>query len=437
MKSFSKYFFTFLLFTSLLPGISFAQQTASFSGLDIAKSVLPFLEQVPQKDDKLIYLQNCEGDTCQFAQDAFKQTRAWVVLAYVGLYNATNEKAYLDKAKAQMEKLLKNCDPNDPECLYIGVQGEALYRLTGDQKYLKYLENLDPGYVSQPSRVLQGMLNAIYARELVLAYKHKLFDDLVAIYKAFYLVQLHLNEAPTLLRSNGVELKQTACWTYLANTEFYNVLNGIDEQKTIAKDMTAGKLKSLLFLKPQKVQTATFREFFDNFDFASFANENKDIYAVNLTELEPCAEALLNYYDATKEEKYKQKAVALLSYIVDRHWDSATSKKYDGDNAFVAQGCRSAQDGVACYKNLKILTDNAYAVYLFSRVKNESFGAASKAVTYYQDPNKDPGLVKQLSPLERFLIQNIEAIIIIVSGIAIIAIIFIVRRLMKKQAKQF
>ncbi len=432
MKS-AKYFFISLLFLSFIPIVSFGQQETGVSGLDIAEKIVPFLRSVPEKDNKMIYLKNCEGDTCQFQQEAFKQTRAWVVLAYVGLYNAIGDTSYLAEAKNQMDKLLENCNPNDSDCQYIGVQGEAFYQLIQDKKYLEYLKGLDARLIGVPNRTFDRMLNAIYARQLVLAYKNNLFDDPVKIYKALYLVQLHLNDAPVILKNNNIELKQTACWSYLANTEFYSVLDSMDENKVIAKDLTAGGLKSLLFLRPQQVKTPIFKEFFDNFNFASFAEANKEnVYAVNLTELEPCAEALISYYKSTSDEKYKQEAIALLKYVIDKHWDSEYSKKYDGDNAFVMQGCRSSADGLACYKNSKIVTDNAYAAYLFSLLKDDAFIANPETVTHYDNPNLDPELVPPQNPITKFFKDNIVEVIIVIAAIIILVLILIRRRSGKK-----
>lgn len=402
-------------------------------GIDIALKTLSFVESMPEKEEGLSFLKTCKGSDCTFSPFILKQGRAWPVLAYIGLYEATKDPVYLEKTKSSMEKLLKECVPAryEEDCRFIGVQTEAAYQTVKDKRYLDYIKVAETNAIYNTADAGNAMISAIMLRQAVLAYKHNLKNlfqniksaPLALDYRIGYLYN-KLKDRQTLLSLNNTEFKQTSCWVYLAEIELYKALDQKDDKGIIDRDITVAQMKSRLLSRP--------KEFFDKFSF-SLASLNQKIYSVALTELEPCAEAALNLYEITGKSYYKFQARSILQGILERHWDSEYAKKYTGDNAFALQGCRKDKEGMNCYKNNKALNDSSYAVYLFSRLKDENFAvAADLPVKYFEDPQSDPGLREAALPpvIERppFSTTYIDLIAVFVLIIILILIIVIILR---------
>lgn len=361
------------------------------SGLDVAVKTLPFLESMPEKNGLIIYSKHCESGKCTPLTQAYPQSRAWIVLAYAGLYEATGDQKYLDEATQNMEDLLADCPPySGADCQYIGVQAEKIYTLTKNKEYLDYLKGLNEQLI--PRGGGDDMLKAIAARELALAYKQGIYNTPVQLVGALKILMLDIDEGGVLLTHEGVELKRHSCWNQLAWTEFYKALDVRDDNEVILSGMTVAKIKPQVLKQPTK--------FFDAINFETLS-ETSSVYTLTLTELEPCAEGLLDMYEITGDDAYKKKALALLGGILDRHWDSEYTKKYVGDNSFTAQGCREGDGEYTCYRNNKILTDNAYAIYLYSRLKDEKFSLDETQVVYLEEPKLDPDLMPEIAHLAK------------------------------------
>jgi len=378
----------------------------NLTGLDIALKTLPYVESLPARGDYVSYGSHCEGETCTFLNTAYPQSRAWPVLAYAQLYDVTGDKVYLDKANSTMERLLSDCDPNtNVRCYYIGVQADAAYRLIGDDRYLDYLRGVDITQVYLEDREDEYMKTAIMSRQLAVAYKNGLYPYPHFVLMGLDVAERGLKSMNPLIVQGGVGLPKHACWTYLGWTEFYKVLSDEEGEFIVLNYSNTGPIEyNVSILKASVLRKM--RNFYDGFSFETLSS-NPEVYALTLTDLEPCAEGLLDMYGITSDKRYKQKAVSLLEGLLDRHWDSEYLPKYAGDNSFTSQGCRKSGEDYTCYRANKILTDNAYAIYLFARLKDEVFqvnaletGAATpqhNPVKYFKVPQEDPELVKPAS----------------------------------------
>jgi hypothetical protein len=119
-------------------------------------------------------------------------------------------------------------------------------------------------------------------------------------------------------------------------------------------------------------------------------SHNPNVYTIQLLDLEPCAESLINLYEITGDEKYKREAVALLSVLLENNWDSEYSKKYVGDNGFTSQGCSKSENWTSCYNNPKLLNENAHAAYLFARLYDTVFTIPTDVeVRNYKNPQEE------------------------------------------------
>jgi hypothetical protein len=146
-------------------------------------------------------------------------------------------------------------------------------------------------------------------------------------------------------------------------------------------NVTASGFKSNILLQPVK--------FFSKLDFESLSH-NPNVYTIQLLDLEPCAESLINLYEITGDEKYKREAVALLSVLLENNWDSEYSKKYVGDNGFTSQGCSKSENWTSCYNNPKLLNENAHAAYLFARLYDTVFTIPTDVeVRNYKNPQEE------------------------------------------------
>lgn len=384
----------FSIFAALLIFPRYAHQASSagISGLDVALKTMPFVDSMSEPDRAVLSPQECYEQKCVFSSEGLELMRRWRVLAYYGLYNATNNNIYLDKIKGSMEKLLGECDFFEKECRYIGVQTEAAYQAVGDEIYLEYLKNLKPSYVitfSTPESIKE---TAFRTREAVLFYKYNFNGYLnpPIINKIISVLYKKLEERNDLIKIDDLGLKETACQIYLAEIELYKVLNDKDEGEIILGDVTAGEMKSGLLSAP--------KQFFDGFDFKT-AFADPDVYRVNINDLEYCADAALGLYETSKEEKYKNQAKDILQGMINIYWDSEFSRKYVGDNSFLSQGCERNEDGITCYRNKKTLADNGYAAYLFSRLKDELFSVPDNIpVKYSENPQAELEFAKPEKP---------------------------------------
>ncbi|MCX6695576.1 MAG: hypothetical protein NTU61_04710 [Candidatus Altiarchaeota archaeon] len=389
-----------LLLIALLALNASAQQTVNLTGLQIALKTLPYIESAPLSDGLLSYTQHCEGSKCEYVGSSYKQSRAWLVLAYVQLYHATGDKNYVVKAREAMNQLLTDCNPvDDAECYYLGVQAEAAYGITGDDRYLGYLREIDPRLIPLGGSSEDEMLKAIAARELALAYKHKVFNEPVQIISALNVLLQGTGSMEPLIVHDGVELKKSSCWTYLAFTEFYRTIDGMGDGATLFYGVNVSYAKPSVLSPPKK--------FFDEFDFETLPSEIR-FHTLSLTQLEPCAEVALDLYDFTGDERYKNQTVSMLTTFLNQNWDSEYSKKYVGDNSFTSQSCRSGADGITCYRNNKVFTDNAYAVYLFSRMKDQVFTVQTGVpVNYVDTPQVDSSYPTTTTSLKETTVTTI------------------------------
>jgi hypothetical protein len=346
---------------------------------------------------------------------------------------------YREKAEDTMKRLLSDCDPNtNVRCYYVGVQADAAYHLIGDDRYLDYLRGVDVTQVLLEDREDEYMKSAIMARQLALAYKNGLYAYPHFVLMGLEVSEMGLKNMNPLIVHEGVELPRHGCWMYLGWTEFYKVLADEEGDFIVLNYSNTGPIEyNATVLKRSLLRRI--RKFYDGFPFETLSS-NPEAYPITLTDLEPCAEGLLDMYEITDDKRYREKAVSLLEGFLDRHWDSEYLPKYNGDNSFTSQGCRRSEDSYTCYRANKILTDNAYAIYLFARLKDEVFqinaletGAATpqhNPVKYFKVPQEDPELAKPTSTSIKSTPKSTEeeskkqliAVILLLAAIAVYVI---------------
>jgi len=329
----------------------FAPKTMTMNAMDIAKSSINFLESKRRSDGLYTYSETCSDSGCKDDNFVYAQTNAWPVLAYTGLYEATDSKDYLAKAKAEMATLKSSCEKDRDQCLWVLVQMYRLYRATNEKAYADYIITLGERlYASQQS--YHPMLTAIEAREFAIMYG--LTNDTKYVTAAADRIEFAkrmqtstsvetVKGTPTTVSNiaysvDDFDFHYFACWTELAEIELYKRTG--DER--YAKSA---------------------RDFFDKAQVGSHGREIEQ-----MTGIEPCIDALSQLSILTKDESYKTQAINLTQYVVTYRWDSSAdiAKKYNGNNGILFHRYTDLE-------NFKTVTDTSYVVFLLSQIKDYEF----------------------------------------------------------------
>jgi len=315
-------------------------QTTKLTGLEIAKMSYGFFGKMRMEDGRYSYREFCTGEgnekKCEILPHSYTPTNAWVMLADLGLYEATNEQKYLDSAKNEMSVLLDNCKDN-AGCLWTLVQMARLYKNTNDSAYLENIRNFADMLLENESQ--EGvMMNGIEARQFAAVYsltgeQKYLAESLNRLQKA----ENSMDSERLLYTVNGLEVRDFVCSAELARLELYRAT------------------------KNQKYLDAV-KSFFDVADISS---HGKELW--HQTAIEPCIENLILLYTETGDVKYWNQAYNLTQYMITYRWDSPLqqAEKYNGDGAFLFE--------TYLYNNTKTVTDTGYAVYLLSTMKDTEF----------------------------------------------------------------
>jgi len=375
----------FLTLIVLLLQTTVSAEEIKLTGLNVSLSVLPFIESMKRSDGSFFYHRVCEEGKCTTLRNVQPQEGAWAVISYAALYNATKNPLYLNKMKAEMEDLFKYCPPDDVDCSVIGVQASKAYELTGDKRYLDYIRDLNSANMYENT-----MLNGILAREMALGYKYGIAGDNRADtlnLLMFTEIELNNKEDTVYTTPNGFELKKHACWVQAAWLEFYKALEK-DKGQNITNTLAPDQPIPVDRLRSEMISSS--KTFFDGVDFSSVDTNDINFFKIILTDIDPCIESLIMLHEATGEEKYLSDAVFLGERMLNQYWDSQYSPRFDGDNSFIIQGCRNDLNQTTCYDNTKLVTENGYAVYLFSLMGNQSFTvSAGETTVLYSKPIED------------------------------------------------
>ncbi|MFH1788408.1 MAG: hypothetical protein ABH834_03400 [Candidatus Altiarchaeota archaeon] len=367
---------TTLLSILLLSHYAVAQGNVTLSGLDIAVETLHLIDDMRNPDGSYEVFLACDSGGCRPQGSTLRQGGGWAVLAYASLFEVTGDERYLQRLRSEMDDLMKTCPTDDVvDCIFMGVQVERAYNLTGEKKYLAYFENVDRVRVFYLPDV---MMKSILAREL--AIKAKYVNDTIphdSLYVLEKAEQAHNASTNILYSKNDVSWKMGGCWLQLARLELYALTRddeSIQGRRWYNRVMNSTRLISEV------------RFFFDSMDFSEEA-QNPILNTVSSMDYLSCVDSLKWLSELTGEEKYSQDASVLLDSFLNSRWDSSITRKYDGDNTFMASGCIRNPDGViTCHSNAKFFSDNMYALHLFARHADKTFTLSTgNKVQYHSD----------------------------------------------------
>jgi len=312
------------------------------TGLEIANMSYGFFDKMRRSNEWYNYSQTCKEEfpltNCKIDSNSYPQTNAWVMLANLGLYDATKEQRHLNNAKYEMNVLLNNCkNPDDIYCLWVLVQMSELYKRAKDPDYLDKIQNFADKLLEIKTE--EGvMMKGIETREFAVAFSltgdQKYLDESLNRLKT---AEEYLKSEGVLYVVNDLQVRDFVCSVELAKLELYKVTE--DEK----------------YLNDVK----TF------FDSADVGTHGEDLY--QLTVIQPCIESLLTLYFETGDVKYWNQALNLTYYMITYRWDSPLNmaKKYNGDGGFLFQTYQN--------ENMKTVTDTGYAIYLLSIMKDAKF----------------------------------------------------------------
>jgi hypothetical protein len=355
-------------------------------GLDVAVKTEKFLSSL-KKGDKYLYGKDCLQDgSCKLNEEiSFVTSYPWAVLAYAGLYNATGDRRYIelmDYGVGRMKEVLKESG-TDPFVYYWSlIPVYEAYKVNPSADYLDFLLANGVGLRimrQQPDPyTVEGnhpMLVAIEAREFAII--RSLLDDpgsmtwlkangylktddvegarkyLKDSYLSLSIKALNSADEITrkrnnvLLQKDNFTLYTDSCWTQLAKLQLYE---------------STGDKKWL-----QEVE-----EFYDALEFRKLHPENKVPPFNSLVELEPCLDGLIRLHKASGEPIFLDDATALGEYFVSRSWDAGELPECSGDDGFLSV-ISEFKKKEGCQGNVKVHTDNAYAIYLMSMTPNQTY----------------------------------------------------------------
>jgi len=372
------------------------------TGAEICLRNIGFMESMVKArlSSKECYLKKCIP-----ADDLTLKERAWTVLAYAGLYNATGEKKYLNKARTESRKLVKECYPGTFTCLPVIIaQRKAPIVLDAEWKkdYLDDLLYIELSEVSAYDISLFAYASAIDYRKLVEQNPEKKRGSrFVNTINALTQSEEALSSADAgFWGLDGRRHNQGVCLMHLAWFELYDVLK--DNEDVIYR--LAGKrydwggddrqAERLLEKKPEAAFLDPSIEFFNSVDFSEQVEaKQSEVFLVPLSELLPCAEALFYLSDLSRNKRFLGDGLSIMEHVIKSRWDSQESLKFNGDDGLLSTGCRfRGASKLACYDTPKKLSENSYGIYLFSTVRDHEFVVPlGLQVKWFADPSEDPG----------------------------------------------
>ena len=113
------------------------------------------------------------------------------------------------------------------------------------------------------------------------------------------------------------------------------------------------------------------QNFFDTARLSEHLIGDTSIY-MYIQDLGSCIESLIELYKITEDSKYQTEGRSLSNYLINDYWDSEYKNLFNGDGGFLMTPSRDKS-------NYKKITDNSYAIYLFSQQSNTTFTISSEA----------------------------------------------------------
>jgi len=323
-------FFVVIVVVILLCGLAAYKiffNSANITGIEAATHATAFVNGMRLPDGNYVPSQKCSEKNCTndpSTTDATPQLNAWAALAFTGMYQATGDVQYLDKARLEADKMLETCrsgSVHESDCDWSLSQLKEVYNETKDEKYMQFIiaratalhEN------TPPSLNKNSMVLSLEARSYAAAGNAKWFAEAMSMAEEAANRDAVISEKP-LLRAND-------CWIILAKMDGFEAFG----TKTLKDDAT---------------------KFFNERDATVLSG-----FGV-LGQMHACIEAL------GKLDPNSPKLELLDRVLIEKALDY---NKYESDNTFVSFPCNTNKTDISCQAfNSKSVTDNAYSAFLLS-----------------------------------------------------------------------
>ncbi|MFH1054876.1 MAG: hypothetical protein V1744_02145 [Candidatus Altiarchaeota archaeon] len=353
-----------LILALLLPSSVFAEASSSdttLSGAQIAESTYGFLQKLVDEDMPAVQSYDCKDGGCIPVDESryTPQLLAWSLLADSSMQKTKPNDLYLNRINTKMDYLMKACYDevnncrgyeiyvNDATCIASIMQVYDAYSITKKPEHRDFLVGV--GSCSTGATMSLPMIEAIYSRESALISQIHPNVKKVPYYSSRARLRLgwaesRLPQSLTHYQDGGFEFKQSACWVQLAKLELYKATGNESYLSQVKEFFGGAKLNEHLSGDPS--------------------------LSLSVQDIGSCSESLLNLYDITKDSAYKREAHSLSQYLLDRYWDSPYNGVVSADGGFFAVPSNVQE-------NRKLISDNAYIIYLFNRQAGDSFKVAS------------------------------------------------------------
>jgi hypothetical protein len=336
------------------------------SGVQIARESESFLDSLSENGVVFDTKECSDSGECSLSASSAVTTFAWRMLAYSGLYSATNKSNYLELVKENYRSF-RNASTG-VNAFWSLVQVYEAFRVTQEIEYAKFLYNTGFGlrsslkYDWDLSRPGSPMLHAIEARELAIVYGVLGKDEIVSSLRK----EKAVFENQTLFEKDRAEFLNQSLRALAAAEESNKlkpaVLQDMPEFREDSCWIQAAKLELYKATGEEKY----LRELQDFFKKARFGTRSRgEIGFVSLGEVTPCTEVLHEL--ASSVASFAKDLNFLLQYFVVDDWDSSRARKCNGDNGFMA-AYRSSEN--ACGGNEKFTSDACYSIFVLSRQKS-------------------------------------------------------------------
>ena len=118
----------------------------SITGLEVAQQIQSFIDTRRTTDGFYRYSYACDigfQEDCTGFQGVYETTNTWTTYSNLGLFRATEDSVYLEKARTDADAFIEWCNEttevNGNACVWTLFQIVELYRETGDEKYRDFL----------------------------------------------------------------------------------------------------------------------------------------------------------------------------------------------------------------------------------------------------------------------------------------------------------
>ena len=326
--------------------------------MQVAQNIELFLNSLNQQNGEYYFKKGCDDDT---TGPVHIQNNNWAIMAYSGLYESNKNKEY-------EQKLLENWDLSAEDDsagdLYTSMQLYELYKLS--QKYPNLLTVNDrKGLFRIINSVGSSLISAYVPRNdfaMIIATLSRAsflsselnnelkFDMSPEVFQnADKLLDMAIERNSNeniILEKNNIKLREGQCWIELAKLKKFEMTNEV----SILNESES---------------------FFNKLDLSSEFMNPKILDTSIPMNLLPCVEILLILDEKTGNKEYLDDARAILNAYLKYNWDIPQRQFCQGDYGILSKRLINTNP-----EGRKLMTDNAYFVYLFTQkgIKDYEFG---------------------------------------------------------------